>query len=148
LLSLPESKAADHLPLTELGIASNIQGTSTPFESKTRPPMSEEPTESGPEPDAADFTTIESIFVRHRNCLLLRGQFTPIYIGHYLHLKDHDLRYNETLDQGLKDLLAVLTLHLCARPWAETIAWTANLRAPRVNFFATGASLGENITSR
>nr|WP_246417938.1 Hsp33 family molecular chaperone HslO [Haloferula luteola] len=48
----------------------------------------------------------------------------------------------------LKDLLAGLTLHLVARPWAETIAWTANLRAPRVNFFVTGGSIGENITGR
>ncbi len=108
--------------------------------------MSDDPTKTEGNDD--EFTIVESIFVRYRNCLLLRGQFTPIYVGHYLHLKDHGLRYNETLDQGLKDLLAVLTLHLCARPWAETIAWTANLRAPRVNFFATGASLGENITGR
>ncbi len=35
---------------------------------------------------AEDFTTIESIFVRHRNALLLRGQFTPIYTDYYLHL--------------------------------------------------------------
>ena len=28
----------------------------------------------------------------------------------------------------LKDALAILTLHLTARPWNETIAWTANLR--------------------
>jgi molecular chaperone Hsp33 len=35
-----------------------------------------------------------------------------------------------------------------ARPWAETIAWTANLRAPRVNFFVTGGSLEEAVTGR
>jgi len=39
-------------------------------------------------------------------------------------------------------------LHLTARPWAETIAWTANLRAPRVNFFATGSSVHEYIVGR
>jgi molecular chaperone Hsp33 len=37
---------------------------------------------------------------------------------------------------------------LVARPWAETIAWTANLRAPRVNFFVTGSSLEEAVTGR
>ena len=42
----------------------------------------------------------------------------------------------------------MLTLHMTARPWAETIAWTVNLRAPRVNFFATGSSTLENITGR
>jgi molecular chaperone Hsp33 len=95
-----------------------------------------------------DFTKVESIFVRHRNCLLVRAQFTPIYTGYYIHLMEHKLRYENKMDATLKDLLAVLTLHLTARPWAETIAWTANLRAPRVNYFVTGSSTFENITGR
>lgn len=111
--------------------------------------MNNESTDPAPaKAPEADFTIVESIFVRHRNCLLLRGQFTAVFVGHYLHLRDHGLRYPPALDQTLKDLLAVLTLHLCARPWAETIAWTANLRAPRVNCFATGSSISENITGR
>ena len=48
----------------------------------------------------------------------------------------------------LKDALAMLALHLVARPWAETIAWTANLRAPRINLFVTGGSLEEAVTGR
>ena len=95
-----------------------------------------------------DFTKVESIFVRHRNCLLVRGQFTPVFTDYYLHLMEQKLRYEAKLDATLKDLLAVLTLHLTARPWAETIAWTVNLRAPRVNYFVTGSSIGENITGR
>lgn len=95
-----------------------------------------------------DFTQVESIFVRHRNCLLVRAQFTPIYTGYYIHLMENKLRYAANLDATLKDMLAVLTLHLTARPWAETIAWTANLRAPRVNYFVTGGSNAENITGR
>ena len=98
--------------------------------------------------DPADFTKIESIFVRHRNCLLLRGQFIDIYTDHYLHLAEQKIRYPEELDQMLKDALAMLTLHLTARPWAETIAWTANLRAPRINLFVTGSSNEQNITGR
>lgn len=93
-------------------------------------------------------TSIESIFIRHRNALLLRGQFTDLYIDYYLHLMAQELRPPPALDQMLKDALAVLTLHLTARPWAETIAWTANLRAPRVNLFVTGASLTEAVTGR
>ena len=93
-------------------------------------------------------TTIESIFVRHRNALLVRGQFTPIYTDYYLHLMQHGIRYPAELDQMLKDALAVLTLHLVARPWAETLAWTANLRAPRINLFVTGSSLTESVTGR
>lgn len=97
---------------------------------------------------AEDFTTIESIFVRHRNALLLRGQFTPIYTDYYLHLMQHGIRPPGELDQMLKDTLAMLALHLVARPWAETIAWTANLRAPRMNLFVTGGSFDEAITGR
>lgn len=95
-----------------------------------------------------DFTRIESIFVRHRNCLMLRGQFTGIYTDHYLHLADHKIRYPGELDQMLKDSLALLTLHLTARPWNETIAWTANLRAPRINLFVTGSSNEAYVTGR
>lgn len=95
-----------------------------------------------------DYTTVESIFVRHRNCLLVRAQFTPIFTGYYIHLMEHKLRYAPEMDATLKDLLAMLTLHLTARPWAETIAWTVSLRAPRVNYFVTGSSTFEQITGR
>ncbi len=97
---------------------------------------------------AEDFTTVESIFVRHRNALLLRGQFTPIYTDYYLHYMQHGIRPAAELDQMLKDTLALLTLHLVARPWAESIAWTANLRAPRINLFVTGGSFDEAVTGR
>jgi molecular chaperone Hsp33 len=97
---------------------------------------------------AEDFTTVESVFVRHRNALVLRGQFTPIYTDYYLHLMQHGIRHSAELDQMLKDAMAMLVLHLTARPWAETIAWTVNLRAPRVNLFVTGSSVDEAITGR
>jgi molecular chaperone Hsp33 len=100
-----------------------------------------------PEP-VDDFSQIESIYVRKRNAMLVRGQFTPIYTDYYLHLMQHGLKYPGVLDETLKDFLAVLTLHLVARPWAETVAWTVNLRAPRVNYFVTGGSLQESITGR
>jgi molecular chaperone Hsp33 len=95
-----------------------------------------------------DFTTVESVFVRHRNALVLRGQFTPIYTDYYLHLMQHGIRHAAELDQMLKDTLALLTLHLVARPWAETLAWTINLRAPRMNLFVTGGSVEEAVTGR
>lgn len=107
-------------------------------------------TPSIPEPSEdfslAEFIKVESIFIRHKNVLMVRAQFTPIYTDYYLHLMEQNLRHKEELDQKLKDLMALLTLHLVARPWAESIAWTINLRAPRVNLFVTGSSLFENIT--
>lgn len=95
-----------------------------------------------------DFTTIESVFIRERNALLLRGQFTPVFTDYYLHLMQHGIRHAPELDEMFKDALAMLGLHLVARPWAETIAWTVNLRAPRVNLFVTGGSVSEALTGR
>ena len=95
-----------------------------------------------------EFIKIESIFIRHRNCLLLRGQFTPIYTDYYLHLMQHKIQPPQALDQQLKDLLALFCLHIVARPWQETHAWTISLRAPRVNFFVTGSAVNEQITGR
>ncbi len=95
-----------------------------------------------------EFTKIESVFVRKRNALVLRGQFTPIYTDYYLHLMQHGIRHAPELDQMLKDTLAMLTLHLVARPWAETAAWTVNLRAPRLNLFVTGGSNEECVVGR
>lgn len=79
---------------------------------------------------------------------MIRGQFTPIYTDYYLHLMQHSIRYAAGMDQMLKDTLAVLTLYLTARPWSETVAWTVNLRDPRVNLFVTGDSVNESVTGR
>lgn len=93
-----------------------------------------------------EFTKIESHFIRGRNALMVSGSFSAIYTDYYLHLMDNKLRHKEQLDTLLKEQITFLTLHLVARPWAETIAWTVNLRAPRVNIFVTGGSTEESIT--
>lgn len=103
----------------------------------------------GPAMEAAsEFTTVSATFLRARNVLLLEADFTPLFIDYYLHLKDLDEHPAASLGGILKDLLAVTTLHLTAGPWAETHAWTANLRAPRANFFATGSSNTQTVTGR
>ncbi len=107
--------------------------------------MSDQPT-SPEEVPQEEFIKVTSTFVRHRNVLMIKTQFTPIYTDYYIHLMEQKLGHKPELDQKLKDLLALLTLHLVARPWAETIAWTVTLRAPRVNLFVTGSSLYENVT--
>lgn len=99
-------------------------------------------------PTAPDLTRVDSIFVRQRNTLMVRANFTDIFTDHYLHLADHKLKYAPDLDHKLKELLVALTLHSVARPWSEVHAWTVNLRAPRVNFFATASSTHQNIVGR
>ena len=54
-----------------------------------------------------EHTTVESIFVRHRNVLLLRADFGPIFTGYYLHLMEQRLRNQHRLDQMLKDTMGI-----------------------------------------
>ncbi len=99
-------------------------------------------------PIAPDRTRVESIFIRHRNTLMVKANFTDIFTDYYLHLSDQKIKHTPELDHKLKELLVALTLHSVARPWSEVHAWTANLRAPRVNFFATASSTHENTVGR
>lgn len=95
-----------------------------------------------------DYTKIESIFVRHRNALMIRANFTGLFTDYYIHLMDHKIRHHPELDLMLKEHLAMLSLYLTTRPWAETTGWTVNLRAPRVNLFAAGGCTQEAIVGR
>ena len=89
-----------------------------------------------------------SYFVRHRNALLVRANFEPIYVDHYLHLMDHGIKYDSAADQMLKDTYATIVLHATTRPWHERHAWTLNFQRPRMNLFATASSLEENVVGR
>lgn len=95
-----------------------------------------------------EYTKVESIFVRSRFALMIKAHFPPIYADYYLHRMEQKLEYPEVIDTALKSLIAGFTLHLTARPWAESIAWTINLRAPRVNYFVTGGSVPEAVVGR
>ena len=54
-------------------------------------------TPSAPE-GVEEFTTVESIFVRGRNCLLLTADFSPLFVDYYLHLMQHGMRNEEPVD--------------------------------------------------
>lgn len=95
-----------------------------------------------------EYTKIESIFVRNRNCLIVKGKFSPIFTDYYLNLMQHGIQQNRDLDAMMKELVAYFTLHVAARPWAERHAWTITLRAPRCNLFVTGSSLEEAVVGR
>lgn len=96
-----------------------------------------------------DFTTVQSIFVRQRNCLMLKADFSPLYVGYYLHLMQHSLRNAPTEDGIFKELLAFFTLHLVSRPWQEHHAWTFNVKEPVLaNYFVAGSSLTEDVVGR
>lgn len=111
------------------------------------------PTPSAEQPDDSQFvpeyTTVRSIFVRQRNCLLLQADFSPVFVDFYLHLMQHGLHPREKEAGIFKQLLALFTLHLVARPWQEHHAWTLNVRTPSLaNYFVAGSSLTEDVVGR
>jgi len=95
-----------------------------------------------------DAVEVRCYFVRQRNALLVRGQFTPVYTDLYLHMMDHQIAYSDEEATHLKDGLAALSLHLASRPWNEAIAWTISWQDPLQNLFVTGSNRLGNITGR
>lgn len=117
--------------------------------------VSAQPGAAQPGPDAqpldgvAEFTTVQSIFVRERNCLMLTADFSPLFVDYYLHLMHQGLRNSEPVDSTLKQMLAFFTLHLVSRPWQEYHAWTFNTKPPCLaNYFVSGSSVDEDIIGR
>ena len=97
-----------------------------------------------------DSTRIEarSYFVRHRNALLVRAEFSQLYVDYYLHLMELRERPDPDDDAMLKDALAAMVLHLISKPWHQTVAWTLHFENPLLNLFVTGDSLSEYVVGR
>lgn len=96
-----------------------------------------------------EFATVQAVFVRQRNCLMLRAEMTPLFVDYYLNLMQHNNRNAEAEDSMFKQLLAFFTLHLVSRPWQEYHAWTFNIKAPMLaNYFVSGSSLTEDVIGR
>lgn len=87
-------------------------------------------------------------FVRGRNCLLVRGRFSDLYMDYYLHLMQHGIQHPEPLDMMLKEALAGLALHLGSRPHDESTAWTINIHKPLLNLFVAGNNRPGRVTGR
>lgn len=94
---------------------------------------------------------VRTHFVRTRNALVARAEFSELYVDYTLHQAQHGLRRAPTHDSLLKETLTALTLHCASRPWNETWAWTIHLQDPLLNLFVTGnnrrgAIVGELFT--
>lgn len=81
---------------------------------------------------------VRTYFVRGRNALVARAEFSELYAAFYLHQMDHGTRLEPALDQMARDALAAITLHCASRPRNETVAWTVNFQTPLVNVFVAG----------
>lgn len=80
---------------------------------------------------------IRTYFVRERNALIARGDFSRLWIDYYLHLADTGQQLAPQEDSKLKDAVAAICLHAAGRPWNERIAWTLHFEQPLRNFFVT-----------
>ncbi|MEM9282897.1 MAG: Hsp33 family molecular chaperone HslO [Verrucomicrobiota bacterium] len=104
--------------------------------------------DANPDREESEPIEVRCYFVRERNALLVRGEFSSLFTDYYLHLMEHQIRYEASLDQLLKDGLAALTLYLATRPWNEAVAWTLNWQDPLLNLFVTGSNRLGNVTGR
>jgi len=91
-------------------------------------------------------TEVRTYFVRGRNALLARADFSEMFVDYYLNAMDQKIQRDTVPDTLLKDALAAITLHCASRPWGETVAWTVHFAAPPVNVFVTGDSRGGCVT--
>lgn len=100
--------------------------------------------------DRAELTGTEVTvdFVRGRNALLVRADFSTLYTDYYLHLADQKRRYAPEQDVIFKDALTAFTLHCASRPLNEHLAWTINLQAPLMNVFLAGDNEDCLVTGR
>ena len=91
---------------------------------------------------------VRCYFVRHKNALAVRANFSQIYMDHYIHLLENQIKTDQLNDQNLKDALAGCALHLASRPWDEVSAWTIHFSNPLINIFVTGNSNERNLIGR
>ena len=90
------------------------------------------------ETSVPDAFSVRTYFVRGRNALVARADFSGLYVDYYLHLAQHAIRPAPAHDDMLKEALAALTLHCASRPVNESCAWTINFQNPLLNLFVAG----------
>jgi len=81
---------------------------------------------------------VRTYFVRGRNALIARADFSELYVDYYLHQGQYGYHHAPEHDEMLKEALAALTLHCASRPWNEAWAWTIHYHEPLLNLFVTG----------
>jgi molecular chaperone Hsp33 len=81
---------------------------------------------------------VRTYFVRARNAMVARAEFSDLFVDYYLHLTDHAIKPEPDHDAMFKRGLAAFTLHCASRPWNELTAWTINFQLPLLNVFLVG----------
>lgn len=89
-------------------------------------------------PGLAQGLEVRTYFVRGRNALVARADFSDLYVDYYLHQGQHSYQHDPLHDEMLKEALAAQTLHCASRPRNEVSAWTIHFQDPLLNLFVTG----------
>lgn len=93
-------------------------------------------------------TEVRTYFVRGRNAMVARADFSAIYVDYYLHLADYGLVVPPEAAEIARAALAAITLHCASRPRNERVAWTVNFQHPLLNVFAAGDSPAGTVVSK
>ncbi|RYD35110.1 MAG: disulfide bond chaperone [Verrucomicrobiaceae bacterium] len=101
-----------------------------------------------PSAEAASKLDVRCYFVRKRNALAVRANFSGMFMDYYLHLLQIGEKHAPDIDAMLKDALVAVTLHCASRPWNERHAWTVNFQDPLANFFVTADNNTSCVTGR
>ncbi len=87
-------------------------------------------------------------FVRSRNVLLARADFSDLFVDYYLHLSDHKIKPEPEHATMFKRALAAFTLHCASQPRNVMTAWTMNFQEPLLNLFLVGDNEFGSVTGR
>lgn len=109
--------------------------------------LSAMPETTPPDPAEAGLE-VRTYFVRGRNVLVARAEFSELYVDYYLHLGTHLMKPAPEHAAMFKRALAAFVLHGATRPWNELTAWTINFQEPRLNLFLTGDNETGAVTGR
>ncbi|WP_309024976.1 Hsp33 family molecular chaperone HslO [Pelagicoccus sp. SDUM812002] len=101
-----------------------------------------------PPSDESEVLSIMSRFVRGRNLLYAKADFSQLYVDYYLHQKDNGLSLRPDLDERLKKAIALFSLHCISRPRNDLLAWTVNFQQPLHNLFLAGDTGTGDVTGR
>lgn len=91
---------------------------------------------------------VRTDFVRARNALVARADFSALFVDYYLHLGANGMKVAPEHDELFKRALVAFVLHVASRPRNELTAWTINFQEPRVNLFLTGDNELGTVTGR
>jgi len=104
--------------------------------------------ESTPVNPAEAGLEVKTYFVRSRNALLARANFSDLFVDYYLHLSTHQMKPEPQHGEMFKRALAAFTLHCASQPRNVMTAWTMNFQQPLVNIFLAGDNEFGSVTGR